>query len=268
MTRKIALMNTIALMTDFGEASAYVAQMKGVLFSIGRGINLVDISHAIKAQSIDEARYLLEQTAFAFPLGTVFVVVVDPGVGTGRRGIAVRSKGMTFVGPDNGVLSWPLEQADAEVYELTNRALFQPEVSTTFHGRDIFAPVAAEISMGLDLCEVGPLIDDPVVKRRIKAVKSGELTWKVRCEWNDNFGNVITNLKVQELPMGVKEVVVHGDEIKRAPFCRTYGEVPEGDFLALASSSGYVEFAIRNGSARAFLGDGLVERVFEIRVMS
>ena len=267
MTRKIALMNTIVLMTDFGEASAYVAQMKGVLLSIAPGVNLVDISHSIAAQSIDEARHLLEQTAFAFPLGTVFLVVVDPGVGTSRRGIALRAKGMTFVGPDNGVLSWPLEQEDVDVYTLTNKALFQPEVSPTFHGRDIFAPVAAEIAMGLELSEVGVRIDDPVVKARVKAVKSGELTWQVRCDWNDNFGNVITNLRVQEFPMGVTEVMVHAHEVKRAPFCRTYGEVADGDLLALVSSSGYLELAIRNGSARAFLGEALLESVFEIRVM-
>src|SRR5687768_15831145 len=135
----------IALTTDFGAGSAYVAQLKGVLLSALPEARLLDVTHGVPAGSIREAELVVRAVAFALPLGTTHIVVVDPGVGTPRRGIAVHAAGMTFVGPDNGVLGIPAAMPGARAVTLDRPHLFREPVAPTFHGRDIFAPVAAEL---------------------------------------------------------------------------------------------------------------------------
>jgi len=145
----------IALTTDFGASSPYVAQMKAVLLNALPEAVLVDVTHAIPPRSIRDAEVVLRGAAFQFPVGTTHVVVIDPGVGTARQPIAVQARGLTFVGPDNGVLALALGEAHARAVCLDRPAFFREPVSATFHGRDLFAPVAAELAAGLPLTEVG-----------------------------------------------------------------------------------------------------------------
>ncbi|HET6343353.1 MAG TPA: SAM-dependent chlorinase/fluorinase, partial [Myxococcota bacterium] len=152
----------ITLLTDFGWGSSYVAQLKGVILSSLPEARVVDVSHAVTQHGIREGELLLRGTAFAFPQGTVHVAVVDPGVGGARRPIAVASRGMWFVGPDNGLLAGPLAQRGARAVVLDRDDLFRKPVAPTFHGRDIFAPVACELAAGLTLEDVGSPLTNPV----------------------------------------------------------------------------------------------------------
>lgn len=153
----------IALITDFGIADYFVAAMKGSILSIHPSVSIIDITHEIPNHDIRAAAYTLAACCLDFPAGTVFTVVVDPGVGTDRRAIAVAAGGYYFVAPDNGVLSWALENMpDASAVELTNKLYFGPRRSTTFHGRDIFAPVSAHFALGVPLDEFGPAVTDLV----------------------------------------------------------------------------------------------------------
>ncbi|HEM60742.1 MAG TPA: hypothetical protein ENO24_00465, partial [Chloroflexi bacterium] len=188
----------ITLTTDFGMADGYVGVMKGVILGINRDVPIVDLAHDIQPQSVLDAAYILRRSYEYFPSGTIHVVVVDPGVGTERRAIAAGSDRATFVAPDNGVLTYVLEHLRAkreavQAVHLTNRTYWLPEVSDVFHGRDLFAPVAAHLSLGLSLDHLGPAIDDlvtlppPYLERRPESLV-GQVTHV------DHFGNVLTNL--------------------------------------------------------------------------
>ena len=177
----------ITLTTDFGEGS-YVAQMKGVILSLREDARVIDVTHHVAAGDVREAAYLLECSVPAFPEESVHIVVVDPGVGTARRALAVRFARRTLVGPDNGVLTPFLDLAD-EIHEITEERHFLPEVSPTFHGRDIFAPVGVHLAGGALLATVGPaLTEDPVKLHDLHAEGDSGLVLHV-----DRFGNLITN---------------------------------------------------------------------------
>lgn len=244
---------TIALTTDFGAGSSYVAQMKGVLLSSLPEATLVDISHDVPPQSIREAALLLRGVAFALPLGTVHVVVVDPGVGTERRGIAVQTGGMFFVGPDNGVLGVALSRPDAQVVHLDNEAFFRQPVSPTFHGRDIFAPVAAELAAGVSLDQVGSPLSSPLAANLPDPTHKGDaISGEVLGA--DRFGNLLTNLPGaglhQDHPLRLGRRVL--------PWVTTYAEAPEKTPVALIGSDGYVEVAVRDGSALKRCGPAII----------
>ncbi len=241
MTRPV-----IALTTDFGVGSPYVAQMKGVLLSASPDIVLVDVAHDLPAYDVRTAELLLRSTAFAFPLGTVHLVVVDPGVGGPRRAIAVAVRGMSFVGPDNGVLGALAAVQGAETVVLDRTALHRTPTAPTFHGRDIFAPVAAELAMGLPLAEVGTRITDAKPSTLPLALERGGALHGVTLG-ADRYGNLTTNILSSWL--GVVEV--NG---KRPRVVRTYAEASHGELVALSGSDGYVEIAKREGSAAAELG--------------
>jgi len=239
----------VTLTTDFGLDSPYVAQMKGVLLSNGRDPQLVDITHLVPPQSIRHAEVMLRAAAFAFPLGTVHLVVVDPGVGTPRRAIAVEARGMRFVGPDNGVLGLALAEPGARAVVLDHAEIFLHPVSATFHGRDVFAPVAAELADGAALTEVGTLIDDArPTTLPAPRVEAGEVHGEVLIA--DSFGNLLTNIPAA-LAAAVTHIEIAGHPAERV---RTFGDGPRGTLLVIEGSEGFLELAIRDGSAASLFG--------------
>jgi len=242
----------ITLTTDFGSGSTYVAQLKGVLLSRLPTARIVDVSHDLAAHDIGTAELHLRGTAFAFPLGTTHLVVVDPGVGTTRRPIAVTARGMTFVGPDNGVLGVALAQGQARCVHIDKPDLFRYPVSTTFHGRDIFAPVAAELAAGLTLDDVGTELGDPIPSTLPTPRVDGD---RIVGEslGADRFGNLLTNLNaaVVGAELGPYTTQVAGDAVARS---ETYGAAAQGALMVLEGSDGYLEVAVREGSAAERLG--------------
>ncbi|MBL0940520.1 MAG: SAM-dependent chlorinase/fluorinase [Gemmatimonadaceae bacterium] len=235
----------ITLLTDFGTADGYVAEMKGVLCTLAPAIPVIDLSHDISPQDVTGARLALARCWRRFPAGTVHVVVVDPGVGSARAAIAVQSEGRILVGPDNGVLSPSLFALDARVVQLQ----VPPLASATFHGRDIFAPVAARLACGASLDEVGEpytnalRLRTPQPQRQTDGALHGEVLTV------DRFGNAITNLMLA--PHVQDGMVTLGMQTLR--LVRTYSDAAPGELVALVGSSGWIEIAMRNGSAAAEL---------------
>ncbi len=246
----------VTLLTDFGTSDYYVGAVRGVMLSVDPTLNLVDITHEVPPGGVWYGAFVLAHASRCFPKGTVHCVVVDPGVGTARRPIVVQSESGLFVGPDNGVLSLAVEEPEA-VWVIEN--FFAPEgVGDTFHGRDIFAPVAARLAMGLPPDEVGHRVADfehltwPKAKRDAK----GRFTGKVL--FVDRFGNLITDVHTKELESGPWRVRVAG---RTAAVARTYGDVEVGAVVAYPGSAGYLEVAVRDGSASDWLGVGRGARV-------
>jgi len=252
-------MNLITLLSDFG--LIYPAVMKGVILKINPRANIVDITHTIPNQDIRAGAFILNYTAKYFPNNTVHIAVVDPEVGTSRRAIAIYATSANckqyFVGPDNGLLIPAVRSFDEfKVYEITNKELLLSTISKTFHGRDIFAPVGAYLSKGIDIEKVGELIKDYVDldfgKARIelqdeKEIICGEVVYI------DDFGNIITNIP-SDL---VFKYFNFGDTIKifdqKIPFVQTYGMVKEGELLATIGSHGFLEISVNRGSATRYL---------------
>lgn len=233
----------ITLLTDFGTADGYVAELKGVLVSRAPQVPLIDLSHEIPPQDVAAARLAVARYWRRFPAGTVHLVVVDPGVGTGRAAIAVESDGRFLVGPDNGVLSPALFTLDARVVAVP----VDPQASATFHGRDVFAPVAAELAMGAPLERVGDPYMSALRLRTPQPQRHADGSLHGEVLTIDRFGNAITNLAVRD--GGVIEVAG-----RRAPMVRTYGDAETGALIALVGSNGFVELAIREGNAAIALG--------------
>jgi S-adenosyl-L-methionine hydrolase (adenosine-forming) len=234
----------ITLTTDFGLADPFVGIMKGVILGIASDAQLVDITHEIRSYDILEGALVLESAYRYFPDGTVHLAVVDPGVGSVCRPIAVASNGHTFVAPDNGVLSNVMD-AGASAYWITNNSLFLKSVSRTFHGRDIFAPVAAHLARGASIESLGPRITDFVTKNVPKPhVQDGRIVGAVLRI--DKYGNVITNLRRQHLG-GDFAIRVAGRSITR--LCSNFSEGRPGEFFAVEGSTGYIELALNQGSA-------------------
>jgi len=241
----------ITLLTDFGAGSGYPAQMKGVVLGVCPEARLVDLSHEVPAYRILVGQALLRDAVPAFPAGTIHVAVVDPGVGSARRGLVVvggeKAPGQTFVGPDNGLL-WPFMRG-AKIYELTNPALRREPVSPTFHGRDIFAPAAGHLARGVPAAEFGPEVVDPVklLPPRVRH-EGGAIVGEI--VHVDSFGNLISNLGIEDLPAvepARLQVSVGGRTL--GGLKRTFNEVPVGGMLALIGSAGFVEVAVREGHA-------------------
>lgn len=235
--------HVITLLTDFGTADGYVGEMKGVLLSRAPAAVLVDIAHDIAPQDVDGARLVVARYWRRFPVGTVHLVVVDPGVGGTRAAITVESEGRFLVGPDNGVLSPALLHADARCVQLPIPA----GVSATFHGRDVFAPAAAALACGTPLASLGEECTSPLVRRTPEAVRRDDGSIAGVVITVDRFGNAVTNL----VSWRGGSVEVSG---RRLPLVRTYGDVAVGGAVALVGSSGLVEIAVRDGSAAATLG--------------
>lgn len=233
----------ITLLTDFGTADGYVAEMKGVLLSAVPEANVVDLSHDIPAQDVECARLAVARYWRRFPAGTVHLVVVDPGVGSARAPMAVSSDDRFLVGPDNGVLSPSLLAAGARVVALSVPIF----AASTFHGRDVFAPAAAQLARGTPLDALGSLLVDPIIRRTPEAHRAGDGAVLGEVIAVDRFGNAISNLIA---PRGGR-IEIAG---RSMAIVRTYADVPVGELVALVGSSGFVEVAQRDGHAARTLG--------------
>jgi S-adenosylmethionine hydrolase len=256
----------IALLTDFGLDDAYVGVMKGVILSINPQAVVVDLCHQVAPQDVAAGAFLLATSYRYFPPTTIFVAVVDPGVGGARRAIALRTPHGTFVGPDNGLFGLVLADFGISAGAGTDRAIlsgsevagvilanphyFQPRVSSTFHGRDIFAPVAAHLSLGVPLSALGPVLTDVVVMAPLRPCRRGlELVGHV--VYIDHFGNAITDVTVQDLEgTDHLEIVVAGHHIRGLSRC--YAD--RAGLLALIGSLDRLEIAVAGGSAAQLLG--------------
>ncbi len=257
----------ITLTTDFGLADGYVAAMKGVILGINPNARLVDISHDIKPQSIAEGAFVLGTTYRYFPAGTVHLAVVDPGVGTDRRAIILKAAGFFFVAPDNGLLADVLHdvlpdstgrlEAGWEVVAITNSRYWRSPVSPTFHGRDIFAPVAAHLSLGTRLTEFGELVSSIVVPPLARPWPRADGSLAGSIVHVDHFGNLITNVREAQMPGRAVAVQVAGRKI--TGLRHTYAE-GEG-LIALIGSSGFLEIAVNGGSAHELTGAGVGDEV-------
>lgn len=259
-------MSIITLLTDFGTHDPYVGMMKGVILGTNPDAKLVDLTHEIAPQDIRGGAWTLANAVPYFPHGTVHLAVVDPGVGGTRRAIVAHLGKFYFVGPDNGLVSFiwhrlsDAERAAAVFIELTNPRYHLPDVSMTFHGRDIFAPVAAQLSAGLLIEELGPvvagkpgsengiiLIDVPQVQRQDSALVGSIIAI-------DHFGNAISTITAADVRTLGGNPHVQLGQTRIPTISHTYAAVPEGQPLALIDSSGYLEVAVRNGDAARGLG--------------
>ena len=239
----------VALLTDFGNRDGYVGVMKGVMSGILPELLFIDIGHDIPPQDVRAAAFLLAHTFRYFPVGTVFLVVVDPGVGSARRGIAVSSGQRWFVGPDNGLFEPVLE--GARIRSLEERDLWLPAPSHTFHGRDIFAPVAAHLAAGIPFETVGPEILDPV-RLDLEGPTQGEGHWVGEVVYRDGFGNLVTNFhrslveSLQGLPGSLVAISADGTIW---PVTRTYSDVEPEFPCAVVGGFENLELSVNRGNA-------------------
>ncbi len=245
-------MSILTLLTDFGLRDHFVAAMKGVMLSVNPDVTLVDISHLVPPQDIFTGSFILGQVWPLFPPKTVHLAVVDPGVGTSRKAIAASAAGQYFIAPDNGLLTLVMEGSeDFKAFEITAEHYFRRPVSATFHGRDVFAPVAAWLSRGIPLEQFGPALPNPI-RLKIpapKKVREGLIQGAILAV--DQFGNLITNLKPEDVPPSSKIIVSGQREI--TAFRQNYGEGVPGEAFIVRGSTGYLEIAAKNGSAASLL---------------
>ncbi len=245
-------MTLITLTTDFGVVDSYVAVMKGVIFTIAPDARIVDITHQIAPQNVREAAYVLSSAVPYFPPGTVHVVVVDPGVGSARRPIAIQTNSACFVGPDNGVFTSALAAAEqATVVHLQNRAYWRTAISHTFHGRDIFAPVAAHLAAGVPLDALGPPIDDSLLLDLAQPVRLAGGKLRGEIVHVDRFGNLISNIPGSWLAGNDWMIRVAGYTLDGVR--SSYAGVAPGQLVALVSSGDTLEVAVCNGNAARML---------------
>jgi len=260
----------ITLTTDFGLKDGFVGAMKGVISSICPRAQLIDISHDISPQNILEGARVLFRAYSYFPAGTVHLAVVDPGVGTSRRPVAARLGDYYFVGPDNGLFTPVLEaiknkKGAIEFVQLSNPKYWLPDVSSTFHGRDIFAPVAAYLAKGVLLSELGPVIRDPV-RLAFPNPERTDNGWRAHITSIDHFGNLATDLSAVDVPAPEKTLFrLHDREIHG--LVTSYGQNEAGALIALVNSEGFIEIAVVNGSA-AHLSGALIGDVVEVFLRS
>jgi S-adenosylmethionine hydrolase len=250
----------VTFTSDFGNQDWFVGVVHGVLAAIAPQATVIDLNHTIPPGDVARGAFILEAAAGDFSPGTVHLAVVDPGVGTTRRALAVEARGCLYVGPDNGLLEWALCAPGAVVHALTEERWFRIPVSRTFHGRDVFAPVAAHLSRGVALAEFGPRVHDPLRlplshPHRDGAGLAGHVVFI------DRFGNALTNLTEsvlreafgdvdeRQLVVGVPGRVIRG-------LSRSYGEAPVGTLVAVLGSSGRIEIAQVGGDAAARQGLG------------
>lgn len=238
-------LRVVTLLTDFGTADGYVAALKGVVATGAPRARVDDAGHDLPRGNVAHAAWALRRFWDRYPPGTVHVVVVDPGVGTSRRAVAVAAGGRFGVGPDNGVFTHVLTKAGSwKAVELE----ISPEASSTFHGRDVFAPAGARLAAGESLESLGRAVDDlMLLPEPTAAVGRGSV------QTVDRFGNLVTDIPADALGTGT-EVEIGG---RRIPAARTYGDVTPGRLVALRGSDGTVEVAVRDGSAASALGVGV-----------
>ncbi|MGI8818544.1 MAG: SAM hydrolase/SAM-dependent halogenase family protein [Gemmatimonadales bacterium] len=247
-------MAIITLLTDFGSADHYVAEVKGVILSRAPAVTLVDVTHSIPPGDVRSAAYVLGRTWHRFPPGTIHLAVVDPGVGSSRPALALGAHGHLFVGPDNGVFTPALHDAEVEAVVLAAPAAASP----TFHGRDLFAPAAAALANGAALDTLGqPLAGIPERLAYTAPHYEGK-TVVGEVVYIDRFGSLVTNLTSELVPPYARLEV---EDLDLGPLRETYSDVTAGGLLAYVGSGGAIEIAVRNGSAARRLGVGVGGRV-------
>lgn len=247
----IILFMTIALLTDFGTKDYFVGAMKGAILSIDKNAQIIDISHEIEPQNIKSASFVLQSCFENFPKKTIFVAVVDPGVGSRRRAVLVESEKYFFIAPDNGLLSFVFENSEnIRVFELTNKEFFAVTISDTFHGRDIFAPVAAHLSKGVSMERFGAQINDFSLLRLSEPRAISDRIFAAEIIHIDRFGNLVTNLQRNNLPESFA-IEIGGTRINR--ICRFYAEGDENELILIFGSSGRLEISAVNNSAAEIL---------------
>jgi hypothetical protein len=268
----------ITLTTDFGTRDSYVGVMKGVILGICPHARLVDVTHEIEPQQVVAAAFVLQTFMSYFPPGTIHVVVVDPGVGSSRHPIALATPRGYFVGPDNGIFSQVWRDASARgapgevrAVVLDNPRFQLPEVSATFHGRDIFSPAAAHLACGVALDALGTPLDEPVMLSLPLPLPTKQSDTHLEGEviYIDHFGNCVTNITVDDLLRGGSLQGWHVSLVApllssppwSLPISTTYADVGEGEPLALIGSSGHLELSVRNGNASRVLDIGRGARV-------
>jgi S-adenosylmethionine hydrolase len=271
INRKLAMANRksiITLLTDFGAQDYFVGAMKGVILSINSEANIVDISHDIPPQDIEAAAFNLFCCYQTFPSGTVHVAVVDPGVGSDRKPIAIECAQKLFVGPDNGLFSWICDRENEwRGVQLTDSKFFRQPVSNNFHGRDIFAPIAAELSKGIAIHELGEALSDIVRLEPLKARRLEDGTIEGRVIHIDHFGNCVTNLTATELlsegDATSWKIIIDGREIDS--FRKFFAEDDDRGTFGILGSAGFLELVARNRSAAQILN---IRRGQTIRLIS
>ncbi|MCX7926124.1 MAG: SAM-dependent chlorinase/fluorinase [Fimbriimonadales bacterium] len=285
----------VALLTDYGYTDTYVAQVKAVLLSLCPTCEILDLTHGVAPQNVRSGAYLLATATPYLPDGAIIIAVVDPGVGTERRAIAVKASRHTYLAPDNGLLSLALrDDAPLQAVSLDNPRYHLPDVSSTFHGRDIFAPCAAHLANGVPIDRLGtPVKVDTLVQLPDIAPEFGEAVIRCKPLHIDHFGNVVFNLRrdvferflrgtgvspvqsvlerdAQATPRGtgvspVQPLLERDAQATKLPLVRTFGDVGWGEPLAYWGSNGYLEVAVNGGSAAEKLGIGY-DTLLEVQV--
>jgi S-adenosyl-L-methionine hydrolase (adenosine-forming) len=245
----------LTLTTDFGLSDHFAGAMKGVILSICPQARIVDITHEVPAFAIAEGAFLIAQSYRYFPRKTVHVVVVDPGVGTARRPILAEAAGQYFIAPDNGVLSLVYSREKHKVRVITNQKYFLKPVSHTFHGRDIFSPVAAHLAAGVAPSKLGKPVDDYIRLDFVAPQPEGKQAWTGQILRIDRFGNLITNFRAADVPKLVSgKFSLSLGSYRIAAAARNYAERPPGELFVIVGSSGYLEISVGQGSAAEVTG--------------
>lgn len=250
----------IALLTDFGTKDYFVGAMKGVILSINENAKIIDITHEIPPQDIRVAGFTLNACYQTFPENMIFVAVVDPGVGSNRRAILVETSKYYFIAPDNGLLSFVFDnEKDYKVFELTNETFFNQPISRTFHGRDIFSPVAAHLSNGIKSNKFGGEIKDFVYYKTEKPKLTDEKTIEAEIIHIDYFGNLITNLKKEDLP---EKFWLEMNETKIEKLQTHFAEGKVGEIFMIFGSADYLEIVAFQDSAKKILKAEIGQKVY------
>ncbi len=257
-------MPIITLTTAFGLKDGFVGTMKGVIWSLCPEARLADITHEISPQNILEGALVLSRAYSFFPPGTFHLAVVDPGVGTGRRPLAARLGEHYFVGPDNGLFTPILEKVEQQggriaFFHADNPHYWLPEVSHTFHGRDVFAPVAAHLAKGAPLSELGSPIDDPI-RIHLPQPEKTKTGWQAHIVGIDHFGNLSTDFSASE-DLDARRAVIRIANREIHGLIQSFGDRSPGDLVALKNSAGFLEIAVVNGSAAQTLGASMGDLV-------
>lgn len=248
------VLRPIALLTDFGHTDAFVGVLKGVILSIHPEARIVDLCHGVSHQDIGHGAHLLDISLDYFPRGTIFCAVVDPGVGTNRRAVLVETRDYFLVGPDNGVL-WPAASGNniRRVIHLTRSRYFLARVSATFHGRDIFAPVAAHLSAGIDPGAFGPEVSD-LTRFAFPEPEPFENGLILSIRHIDTFGNIGLNLTLEQfMPFAEQGFVMRINQTTINRHYDTYAAAPDKTFFVIGDSAGFVEIAVKKGHAASQL---------------
>ncbi|MHB1457849.1 MAG: SAM hydrolase/SAM-dependent halogenase family protein [Armatimonadota bacterium] len=260
------MMPAIAMITDFGLKDPFTGIMKGVIRNVGSTAEIIDITHGINAGDIKSAAIALAMSYRYYPEGTIFLVVIDPLVGTERRPIAVTMGAKTIVCPDNGIISVVLsEYPEWHAVHLDRSEFFLPKISSTFHGRDIFAPIAAHLSMGIPVSDLGSPIDD-VKTTHIPEATTGDRHIQGEVIYIDGFGNLITNISEEIVTQWAHDskfsnFKIHTGSVEIIGINNTFSEVSKGKPLTVFGSFGMLEVAVNGGSASALAGSSIGAKV-------